>query len=151
MKLELYIKEKNIPAELINCNGEVRTVEQAARILGVDEQSIIKSMILATNNRSLILVISPGKKRIDIMKLASILNLKEIALASPKVVEDVTDYSVCAVPPFGHRTPLRTVIDAEVLKREVVYAGGGANKTMIKIRSRDLVEATKAEVVKLDD
>jgi len=54
---------------------------------------------------------------------------------------------VGTMPPFGHKSRLRTLIDAGVLAQPEVYAGGGAIDALLRIAPAEIVRVTKAETV----
>ncbi len=53
------------------------------------------------------------------------------------------------MPPFGHRIPLTTLMDKRVLEQPDVYAGGGAENTLIHLNPEDILETTRAQVMDL--
>jgi prolyl-tRNA editing enzyme YbaK/EbsC (Cys-tRNA(Pro) deacylase) len=68
-------------------------------------------------------------------------------LADAPTVLDLTGFPVGTVPPFGHKTRLRTLIDAGVLAQSEVYAGGGAIDALLRIAPGEIVRAANAETV----
>jgi prolyl-tRNA editing enzyme YbaK/EbsC (Cys-tRNA(Pro) deacylase) len=57
-------------------------------------------------------------------------------------VRDATGFPIGGVPPFGHRTPLRVFVDADLLAYGEVWAAGGTPHTVFPITPGALVEAT---------
>jgi prolyl-tRNA editing enzyme YbaK/EbsC (Cys-tRNA(Pro) deacylase) len=53
------------------------------------------------------------------------------------------------MPPFGHVQPLPTLIDPRVLKRIIVWAGGGAENTLLRLDPQDILRAAGAQEVDL--
>lgn len=146
--LERYIREHGIEAELLRDVGDTATVEGAAAALGVPPESIVKTLVFLVDGRPVV-YITHGTQRVDPRILARHFGVgrKKVRLADPQTVLELTGYPAGGVPPFGHRTPLPTLIDARVLALPVVYAGGGDDHTMMRITPEALRQATQAVVV----
>jgi prolyl-tRNA editing enzyme YbaK/EbsC (Cys-tRNA(Pro) deacylase) len=74
---------------------------------------------------------------------------KKVKLASAEVVAGETGFLVGAMPPFGHRQPLPTLIDRRVLEKPVVYAGGGSDYTLLRLDPATILQVTGGEVLDL--
>jgi prolyl-tRNA editing enzyme YbaK/EbsC (Cys-tRNA(Pro) deacylase) len=53
------------------------------------------------------------------------------------------------MPPFGHYSPLPTLIDQRVLEKEQVYAGGGSDQTLLHISPQAILAATQGTILDL--
>jgi prolyl-tRNA editing enzyme YbaK/EbsC (Cys-tRNA(Pro) deacylase) len=74
---------------------------------------------------------------------------KRVKLASPGEVLAISGYEVGAMPPFGHRQPLRTLLDCRVLTLPEVYAGGGDENAMLRLDPHAIARFAAAEVLDL--
>jgi prolyl-tRNA editing enzyme YbaK/EbsC (Cys-tRNA(Pro) deacylase) len=74
---------------------------------------------------------------------------KRVKLASPEEVRSISGYEVGAMPPFGHRQPLPTLLDCRVLDLPVVYAGGGDENAMLRLDPQEIVRISGAAVMDL--
>jgi prolyl-tRNA editing enzyme YbaK/EbsC (Cys-tRNA(Pro) deacylase) len=111
---------------------------------------VLKSLVFAAGDDFVIVVVS-GSGRVDARKLASLLGVKRAALrlAPPDAAAAVTGYAIGTIPPLGHATRLRTVLDAAVLAcgpDAVLFAGGGGAATQLEISAAELLRACAAEV-----
>jgi prolyl-tRNA editing enzyme YbaK/EbsC (Cys-tRNA(Pro) deacylase) len=77
------------------------------------------------------------------------MNRKRIKFASTDQVLEMAGYAVGGMPPFGHRRPLRTLVDAAVTGLTAVYGGGGAVDAMMRLSTLELMRVTQAEAVDL--
>jgi prolyl-tRNA editing enzyme YbaK/EbsC (Cys-tRNA(Pro) deacylase) len=55
------------------------------------------------------------------------------------------------MPPFGHRKPLRTLLDRAAAQREEMYGGGGDIDALVRVPSTDLIAATQAEIADISE
>jgi Cys-tRNA(Pro) deacylase len=145
--LQAYLDENDISAEIIYPGTPTPTVTAAAEALDVAPDQIIKSVVFMVDGRPF-LVFGCGNRRIDPRKLAERLNVgrKRVKLADPDQVLGVTGYRVGSVPPLGLKTSMPAYVDPTVIDHEVVYAGGGGVDALLKIKTADLLHASRAEV-----
>ncbi len=141
MSADLKSLVEELGGRLIITAGEVKTVRQAAKELGVDEGQIIKTLVVITNDGP-VLAILDGRSRLDLSKVG-----EGARLASPKEVERYTGYRVGEVPPVG--IPLRTLMDEGVLRWDRVYGGGGSIRRLVELDPRVIAEYQKAEIRRL--
>jgi len=148
--LSAFIARAGIAAGLVIPPVETPTVPAAAAALGVAPAQIIKSLLFLVRDRP-ILVITNGAAPVDRGVLAQRFGVgkKQIRLADPEAVLRITGYPVGGVPPFGHRTAVPTLLDRGVLAWDVVYGGGGDERTLLKITPGELARATGADWVDL--
>ena len=55
------------------------------------------------------------------------------------------------MPPFGHRQPLRTVVDTAVYDQKTVYGGGGDIDALLRIETAELRRVVGAETANLSE
>lgn len=147
-----YIREHQIEAQLVVCEEETPTVALAAQSVGCPEIQIVKSLLFLIKDGAQYdpaLVISNGSAPIDRRKLAALFNVgqKRVKLAPPEVVSALTGYPAGGVPPFGYAEPIETFVDIQVLDQPVVYAGGGDERTLMRVTPTELVRASRGRVI----
>lgn len=147
--LEAFIARRSIQAEVISLPVRTLTVPEAARAVGTVPERIVKSLLFLVDERP-VLAIAGGTARVDRRPIAAHFGVgrKRVKLADAATVQTITGYAVGAVPPFGHHEPLQTLIDPRVLKMPQIYAGGGAEDTLLRISPEEILRVTNA--VELD-
>jgi prolyl-tRNA editing enzyme YbaK/EbsC (Cys-tRNA(Pro) deacylase) len=116
---------------------ESATARRAAELLGVPVGEIVKSLLFVVDDEPT-LVLVPGDARVAADRLAAALGAGRVSLARAQDVLATTGYRIGAVPPCGLERDLPVVADPGAFAAAVVYCGGGAAATMLKIRSADL-------------
>ena len=149
--LQRFIDESAISAELVHLPTTVLTVEMAAQAVGCRHEQICKTILFMVKNGEPLLVIANGLARINYKKLADYLGVgrKRLRLATAEQVVDLLGYPVGTVPPFGHLTRVRTVLEAGVPALDELYAGGGGVQSLIKITVPELQRVVGDTVVSL--
>ena len=147
--------EKKIKQILISFNIEfeetkheaVYTSRQAAHVRGQAEDAGIKSMVFKTKEGKFVLVLNPGNKKVDVHKIANIENSKSLFLANQDDVRKLTGVLIGCIPPFGHKTKIKTYLNEKLLKLEYLYFNPGIHTETIRIRSTDLFKLLENPIV----
>ena len=149
--LARFIAEQKIAAEMIFLAQETPTVEAAALAVGTRPEQIGKSILFIIARTHPLLIIANGLARIDYKKLSDHLRVgrKQIRLANQEEVLALTGYPAGTVPPFGHLTPLPTLLEANLLTLTDFYAGGGAINALVRLTIHELRRVVPAGVVAL--
>lgn len=148
--LQAYLHARAIPGELLRLEVPTPTVEAAARAVGADPDRIVKSILFLVDERP-VLAITCGTDKVETRALAARFGVgrKRVRLADAHSVLEQTGYAVGAMPPFGHRAPLHTLLDRRVLEKPVVYAGGGSESALLRLSPQTILEISRAEVLDL--
>jgi len=118
----------------------VYTSHKAAQVIGLEaEEAGVKSLILKTKEGAFILILNPGNKKVDTKKISQMEDTKSIYFASPEEVIKVTGIPIGSIPPFGHKTKLKTYLNEELLDCEYLYFNPGSHTKTIKMPSKDLL------------
>lgn len=146
--LTRWIAENGVAAEVVWLSVETPTVQAAADAVNAPPEAILKSLLFLADGQPY-LVIANGLTKVDRGKLSAHwgLSKKRVKLASAEKVLELTGYPVGAVPPFGHRTPLPTLMDPAVLDQPIVYAGGGGIQTLVRLTTPELCRVVGPEIV----
>jgi len=132
-----YLEEQGVTHEMLPLPDSSASAERAAELLGVTSREVIKSLLFLVDDVPTLVLVA-GDARVDPAALAAALGARRVSLARPEEVLGATGYRVGAVPPCGLASDLPVVADPGAFAPPVVYCGGGAEATMLKIRSADL-------------
>ena len=125
-----------------------RSAADAARAIGVDVGAIVKSLVFAVDGEAVVALVS-GANRLDEAKLASAAGGTSAWREAADTVREVTGFPVGGVPPFGHRQPLRTFVDEDLVRHPEVWAAAGTASVNFCVAPRALVRATGGRVCDL--
>ncbi len=142
-----------VPVRLLRPGVPTPTVPEAAAAVGVAPERVIKSLVLLVEGAPH-LVVAAGEDRLVYPRLARAFGTsrRKVRLASADEAFELTGYPVGAMPPFGHRVALPTLVDAgRVRPGLIVVAGGGARDTLLEVATDDLLRVTDARSVQLTD
>ena len=119
----------------------VYTSKQAAKVRGVELKTGVKALVLRTKEGGFVMGLVAADRRMDLNKLAKIVETKRLELASPKEVLETTGCEVGAVHPFGNLHGLPTYMDVSVLESDLVNFNAGLHTVSIQMKAKDLVKA----------
>jgi len=144
--LQKFLDAEGIDAEIIRLGRKTKTVEQAAVALQTSKDKIIKTLTFIDGSGEPVLAIVTGEDTVDPKKLAKAIDTIGVRMATPTEVKSHSGYSVGGVPPVGHQVKTRTVIDMKVMRKKLVYGGGGSDSSLLKIRPWDIKRLQDAVV-----
>lgn len=130
--------------------ADTSTAEAAALAVDAPLGSIVKSLIFLTEG-TLLLVLVSGDQRVDVKRLRAALGLskRQLRIAQPGEVLELTGFPVGGVPPIGHRLPVRTLIDRSLNRFDQVWAAAGSPNAVFPIAFDRLVSITDGEIIDL--
>lgn len=149
--MEAYLQKREINARVLTFEKHTMTVEDAEKQLGVSREKIIKSLLFVDERGAPIIAIVTGDRRISEEKLKKVYGTQKVKIAPPRTVKSLTGYEAGALPPVGHRKPIRTVIDPKVMAFERIYGGGGAINALLEISPIDVKRLTNADVADVSE
>ena len=121
--------------------AEARTAVEAAEVVGCELGAIVKSLVFrSASSGEPVLVLVSGANRADETTLG-------VTRADAALVREATGFAIGGVAPVGHPSPLRTLVDPDLLPYDEVWCAGGTPNTLFPIAPQRLVEVTAAEVV----
>jgi len=139
--------ENHVPGDHLVFNQSTRSVAEAAQAAGVTPQDFVKNICMIDSTGSLIVGIVKGEDRVSTSRVAKLLGVAEVRIATPDEVLERTGYPCGGTPSYGY--PARFLIDERVLLKEVVYTGGGSVSSLVKVKSADLVKANQGKVIRI--
>lgn len=131
------LQYKNIDFEIWE-HEPVYTNPAMAQALGVSEAQTVKSLVLQTKEKQMVVMVMPGNKKVDWKSAAKKVGSKKVTFAKPEAVSEAVGCEVGCVPPFGHLTSLPVFVDGQLLHQEYVFFNPGVHDKSFKITSREL-------------
>jgi prolyl-tRNA editing enzyme YbaK/EbsC (Cys-tRNA(Pro) deacylase) len=143
-----FMLAHGVQGEILRLTVPTPTVEAAAKAVNASSEQIIKSILFMVN-RQAVLAVACGKSSIERRVIGDLFGVgqKRVKLAIPEMVLEISGYGVGAMPPFGHRQPMTTLIDTRVLDSSESYAGGGAENALLRLNPQEILRVTDAMVL----
>jgi len=146
-KIKKYIKDYHIKTEHLSFETSCHSVEEAARTVNTSAEDLVKNICLVDKEGNLIVAIVKGEDRASTKKIGKALRVERPRTVNPQEILQKTGFICGGVPSFGY--PATFLIDPKVMKKEMVYSGGGSEKSLIRISPQELQKANQGQVVKI--
>lgn len=120
-------------------DSSTRTAADAAAAIGCTVAQIAKSILFrAVPSDRPILVVTSGVNRVNEAKVAGYLG-ETLGKADAAFVRTRTGFVIGGVPPVGHREPMPTFIDEDLLTYDSLWAAAGTPNAVFKLTPKELV------------
>ncbi|MFC0399626.1 YbaK/EbsC family protein [Paraburkholderia rhizosphaerae] len=144
-RVALLLRERGHAGQIVMLPETGKTSAEAAAGLGCSVAQIAKSILFRRRDDDApVLVVASGANRVDEHKVAA--HVGAVGRADAKFVREKTGYAIGGVCPIGHATPPITLIDADLLVLESLWAAAGHPHAVFNLSPRELVALTGAPV-----
>jgi len=106
---------------------------ESARALGVDEHTVVKTLVMEDEARRPLLVLMHGDRQVSTKNLARQTGRKRIVPCDPAVAQRHSGYQVGGTSPFGLRKPMPIYVQQSVLELERIYINGGRRGFLVSL------------------
>ena len=135
---------------MITLDQSTRTAQEAADGVGAEVGQIVKSLVFvgeAGDGASLrpYLVLVSGANLVDVGALAKAVDEQAVRRSTADEARAATGFAIGGIPPFGHATELRVLIDPDLLRYDVVWAAAGTGNSVFAIVPAQLQRLSHGE------
>jgi Cys-tRNA(Pro) deacylase len=119
----------------------------SARELGVDEHSVIKTLIFEDDRRQPLCILMHGDREVSTKNLARAIGVKTVAPCAPEVADRHSGYQVGGTSPFGLRRAMPIYLQQTIADLPLIYINGGARGFLVAIDPQDAVRVLSPTLV----
>ena len=121
----------------------------AAAKLGVDPESVFKTIVMRTDENELCVFCVPATVEVNLKKARTASGAKDIAPVRPQELLGLTGYVRGGCSPIGMKHRFRTFIDETVILHEKIYVSAGCRGVQLVLSPDSLIRAADAAVADL--
>jgi Cys-tRNA(Pro) deacylase len=110
----------------------------SARELGVDEHSVVKTLVMEDDRKKPLIVLMHGDREVSTKELARAIGAKSVTPCSPEDAQRHSGYVVGGISPFGTRHPMPIYMEETILDLPKIYINGGRRGFLVGIRPEDV-------------
>ncbi|MCB1109914.1 MAG: YbaK/EbsC family protein [Chlamydiia bacterium] len=141
------LNQKGVVTKVVELPASTRTADEAAQAIGCIVAQIVKSLIFQTKETHRpILVLASGVNRVNEKLIGKAVGEK-IRKADADFTREVTGFAIGGIPPIGHKTPIATYIDEDLLQHQTLWAAAGTPHAVFSLDSSLLVDLTQGTVI----
>lgn len=120
---------------------------ESAKQLGVDEHSVIKTLVMQDDKAQPLIVLMHGDCQVSTKNLAREIGVKSVEPCKPEVAQRHSGYLIGGTSPFGLRKALPVWVEHSVLALPRIYINGGRRGFLVGLAPQVLVDLLVARPV----
>ncbi len=121
----------------------------SARELGIDEHTVIKTLVMEDERKNPLAVLMHGDLEVSTKELARFLGVKSITPCNPETANKHSGYLVGGTSPFGMRRVMPVYMEESILLLPKVYINGGKRGYLVGITPQAILRILKPTLVKV--
>jgi Cys-tRNA(Pro) deacylase len=121
----------------------------SSRELGVDEHSVVKTLVMEDESGSPLIVLMHGDRKVSLKDMARQAGCKKIEPCAPEVANRHTGFLVGGTSPFGTKKKMPVYVEKSVLGLPKIYINGGRRGYLVGLAPSELTRLLNARVVEV--
>ena len=121
----------------------------SARELGVDEHSVVKTLIMEDERKNPLIVLMHGDRQVSTKELARVMGVKTIAPCAPEAAQKHSGYLVGGTSPFGTRKSMPVYLEETILELPKIYINGGKRGFLVGLEPKEAARVLKPVLVQV--
>lgn len=122
---------------------------EAAKKMGVARELVFKTLVVALDNKDLIVAVIPVSSKLSMKHLAKAVGTKKAVMANKIDVERSTGYVLGGVSPLGQKKRLKTIVDLSAKNHSTIYVSAGRRGLEIELSPDDLIKLTNGTLAEI--
>ena len=140
---------RSIPIEVVE-RPNAGSLEEAARILGVEPSAIVKSLVVKRHDGTFLFALIPGDRQISWSKLRAVVGVNKLQLPEASVALEATGYERGTITPLGSTTAWPVFADERIAGTRIAL-GAGEHGLSAWVEADDLVQGLEATLADISD
>jgi prolyl-tRNA editing enzyme YbaK/EbsC (Cys-tRNA(Pro) deacylase) len=149
-RVAAVLRARGVDARIEEFPQGTTTAEAAADAVGCEPAQIVKSLVFVCDGVP-VMALVPGDRRADAAKIAAAAGAGYARVARREEVLAATGFEPGAVAPFPVPLAVRVLMERELLRHELVWAGAGSPRHVVGIAPADAARLTSADIVDLSE
>ena len=147
LKIQEELNKYDLELKVVTMQSSTRTCVEAANSIGCEVGQIVKSMIFRGKTTGIpVLIIASGNNRINEKKMKNYLG-EVVSRPDANFVQETTGFAIGGVPPIGHLSKLKCLIDADLFEYNEVWAAAGTPFDVFRITPDQLATITQGQII----
>jgi Cys-tRNA(Pro) deacylase len=117
------------PSEYVEHGG----TEESARQLGVNEHSVVKTLVMEDEHAKPLIVLMHGDRTVSTKNLARQIGAKRVEPCKPEVANRHSGFLIGGTSPFGTKKAMPVYVESSILDLDRIYLNGGRRGYLVSI------------------
>jgi Cys-tRNA(Pro) deacylase len=149
-RVAAVLRAQGVDARIEEFPQGTTTAEAAADAVGCEPAQIVKTLVFVCDGLPVIALV-PGDRRADAGKIAAAAGAGYARVAKRDEVLAATGFEPGGVAPFPVPLSVRVLMERELLRHELVWAGAGSPRHVVGIAPADAARLSNADIVDLSE
>lgn len=146
-RVQTILNEFGFELNVMELSDSTRTAQEAANAIGCTVSQIAKSLIFkGKDSQNPILIVASGTNRVNEKAIKQYIGEK-LEKADANFVLEHTGFVIGGIPPIGHKKPITTFIDEDLMQYDEIWAAAGTPNAVFKLTPKILAEITNGNIV----
>lgn len=119
----------------------------SARELGVDEHSVIKTLVMEDESRNPLIILMHGDLQVSTKELARARGVKQVSPCTPETAQKHSGYVVGGTSPFGTRREMPVYLEKSIADLDRIYINGGKRGYLVGMAPAELLRVLQPLMV----
>ncbi len=139
----------------VEFTGHLYTYEEkggtatSSRELGVEEHTVIKTLIMEDDQHQPLIVLMHGDRQVSTKELARLIGCKSVSPCAPQVADKHSGYQVGGTSPFGTRKTMPVYMEETIATLPTIYINGGKRGFLVAIDPKKAIPLLQPTLVKV--
>jgi Cys-tRNA(Pro) deacylase len=121
---------------------------ESARQLGVDEHTVVKTLVMQDEQARPLIVLMHGDHQVGLKALAREIGCKKVEPCAPEVAQRHSGFLVGGTSPFGTRKAMPVYVEASILELPKMHINGGRRGYLVGLEPRAALALLAAQPVR---
>lgn len=119
----------------------------SSRELGVDEHSVIKTLVMEDDGKHPLVVLMHGDMQVSTKELARVIGARSVEPCRPEVAQKHTGYLTGGTSPFGVKRQMPVYVEHTIMDMPTIYINGGKRGYLVGISPCNLEKLLDPQLV----
>lgn len=146
---------KGVELDIRTFDESTHTAADAAATVDAELGQIVKSLVFVApaedGTLEPVVCLVSGPNRVDLARLAAVTGERDIRRATAREAQELTGFVIGGIPPFGHARPVRTIMDPDLGRFQVVWAAAGTPTAVFPVPPATLRILSNATVAPITE
>ena len=120
---------------------------ESARLLGLDEHMVVKTLVMQDQDARPLIVLMHGDRKVSTKNLARQIGAKHVQPCKPEVANRHSGYLVGGTSPFGTKKDMPVFIEESILSLPRIAINGGRRGYLLQLDPQVCVRLLQAKTV----
>lgn len=121
----------------------------SARELGVDEHTVVKTLVMEDDRKRPLIVLMHGDRQVSTKELARVIGVKSVSPCPTDIANRHSGYVVGGTSPFGTRHAMPVYMEETILEQPRIYINGGRKGFLLGMSPGDAARVLSPTLVRV--